>query len=141
MKGQMGVALAAFTAALSFGIVLLNAQGPPGISSRVTFTRDIAPIVLQNCARCHRPGESGPFPLLTYQDVKKHARQIEIVTRTRFMPPWLPDPQPLKFADESRLSDEQIATIKKWVEEGAPEGNPADLPPQPKFVEGWQLGR
>ena len=109
-------------------------------SAKVTFNRDIAPIVFQNCSRCHRPGESGPFSLLTYEDVKKHARQIEIVTRTRFMPPWLPDPQPLKFADASRLTDQQIATIKKWVDEGAPEGNPGDLPAQPKFVRGWQLG-
>jgi tetratricopeptide (TPR) repeat protein/mono/diheme cytochrome c family protein len=108
---------------------------------QVTFSRDIAPIVFQACSRCHRPGESGPFPLLTYDDVKKHARQIEIVTRTRFMPPWLPEPQALKFADESWLSDEQIATIRRWVEEGAPDGNPADQPPPPKFVEGWQLGK
>ena len=57
------------------------------------------------------------------------------------MPPWLPEPQALKFADELRLPDEQIATIRKWVEEGAPEGSPADLPPQPKFAEGWQLGQ
>jgi tetratricopeptide (TPR) repeat protein/mono/diheme cytochrome c family protein len=106
-----------------------------------TFTHDIAPIMFQSCARCHRPGESGPFPLLTYQDVKKHARQIEVVTRTRFMPPWLPAPQPLKFADEIRLSDEQIGLIKTWVDAGGPEGNPADLPSQPKFVQGWQLGQ
>jgi Flp pilus assembly protein TadD len=107
---------------------------------QITFSRDIAPIIFQSCARCHRPGESGPFSLLTYDDVKKHARQIEAVTRTRFMPPWLPEPQALKFADEWRLSDEQIAIIEKWVKEGAPEGNPADLPPQPKFAGGWQLG-
>src|SRR6202142_4612118 len=85
---------------------------------QVTFSRDIAPIVFQSCAGCHRPGESGPFPLLTYDDVRKHARQIEIVTRTRFMPPWLPEPQVLKFAHEARLSDDQIATIRKWVDEG-----------------------
>ncbi len=108
---------------------------------QITFNRDIAPIIFQSCARCHRPGESGPFSLLTYDDVKKHARQIEAVTRTRFMPPWLPEPQALKFADEWRLSDEQIAFIEKWVKEDAPEGNPADLPPQPKFAEGWQLGQ
>jgi tetratricopeptide (TPR) repeat protein/mono/diheme cytochrome c family protein len=107
----------------------------------VTFNRDIAPIMYQYCARCHRPGESGPFSLLTYEDAKKHARQIEVVTQTRFMPPWLPAPQPLKFADQTRLSDAQIATIEAWVEAGAAEGNPADLPPQPKFVEGWQLGQ
>ena len=107
---------------------------------QVTFNRDIAPIIFQSCARCHRPGESGPFSLLTYDDVKKHARQIAVVTRDRFMPPWLPEPQSLKFADEMRLSDDGIATIKKWVDEGTPEGNAADLPPQPKWVEGWQLG-
>jgi tetratricopeptide (TPR) repeat protein/mono/diheme cytochrome c family protein len=106
----------------------------------VTFNRDIAPIIFQSCARCHRSGESGPFPLLTYDDVKKHARQIAVVTRDRFMPPWLPEAQSLKFADEMRLSDDEIATIKKWVDEGTPEGNPADLPPQPKWVEGWHLG-
>ena len=143
MKGRVAVAALTFAlgVAVSLGAILLNAQGPASISSRqITFNRDIAPIVFQNCARCHRPGESGPFPLLTYEDVKTHARQIEIVTRTRFMPPWLPDPQPLKFADMSRLSDQQIATIRKWVDEGSPEGNAIDLPPQPKFVEGWQLG-
>lgn len=107
---------------------------------RTTFSRDIAPIIFQNCARCHRPGESGPFPLLTYDDVKKHARQIEVLTRTRFMPPWLPAEQSHTFADESRLTDAQIAKIKDWVDAGAPEGKAADLPPQPKFVQGWQLG-
>ncbi len=108
---------------------------------QVTFNRDIAPIVFHYCASCHRPGEAGPFPLLTYDDVKKHGRQIEAVTQTRFMPPWLPEPQPLKFADERRLSSEQLALIQKWVEQGMPQGNPADLPPQPHFVQGWQLGK
>jgi Tfp pilus assembly protein PilF len=144
MKRRLAVATfaSALIVGVSLGAILLHAQGPAKISSRqVTFSRDIAPIVFQNCARCHRSGESGPFALLTYEDVKKHARQIEIVTRTRFMPPWLPEPQELKFADASRLSDAQISTIKKWVGEGDPEGNPADLPPQPKFVQGWQLGQ
>src|SRR5581483_8714692 len=125
-------------AAGDFGAGVQSLQSRP--AHTVTFTRDIAPIIFQNCATCHRPGESGPFPLLTYEDVKKHARQIEIVTRTRVMPPWLPAWQDLKFADEMRLSNEQIATIKRWVEEGAPQGNPADLPPKPKFTAGWQFG-
>ena len=124
----------------AFSNAAYGQASPQNISANPTFNRDVAPIVFQNCSRCHRPGESGPFSLLTYEDVKKHARQIAIVTRTRFMPPWLPDPQPLKFADASRLTDQQIATIKNWVDKGAPEGNPADLPPQPKFVRGWQLG-
>ncbi len=90
---------------------------------------------------CHRPGEAAPFSLLTYSDVKKHARQIADVTRSRAMPPWLPEPQELKFADELRLRDAEINLIQRWVEQGAVEGAAADLPPQPKFVEGWRLGK
>jgi tetratricopeptide (TPR) repeat protein/mono/diheme cytochrome c family protein len=124
--------------------VALRAGGADAQSNgeqQVTFNRDIAPIIFQSCSRCHRPGESGPFSLLTYDDVKKHARQIAVVTHDRIMPPWLPEPQSLKFADEMRLSDDDIATIKKWVDAGTPEGNPADLSPQPKWVEGWQFGQ
>jgi tetratricopeptide (TPR) repeat protein/mono/diheme cytochrome c family protein len=108
---------------------------------QVTFNRDIAPIVFQYCAPCHRPGEAGPFPLLTYSDAKARARQIAAVTATRFMPPWLPELQELRFADELRLSDEQITLIQKWVEHGAVEGAPADLRAAPRFVPGWQLGQ
>ena len=115
--------------------------GPNALPANVTFNRDVAPIIYQYCVSCHRPGEAGPFPLLTYQDVKKHGRQIEAVTQTRFMPPWLPDPGELRFADERRLSDKQISTIRAWVDQGMLEGKPSDLPPKPKFVEGWQLGQ
>jgi Tfp pilus assembly protein PilF len=116
----------------------LGADAPP---VKVTFNRDIAPIVYQYCAACHRPGEAGPFSLLSYQDVKKHGHQIVAVTQTRFMPPWLPEPGDLKFADERRLADHQIATIRSWVDQGMLEGKPSDLPPKPTFVEGWQLGQ
>ena len=114
---------------------------PTKPAEKVTYNRDIAPIVYHYCASCHRPGEAGPFPLLTYQDVKKHGHQIVAVTQSRFMPPWLPEPQQIRFADELRLSDAQLAKIRLWVEQGMVEGNPADLPPKPKFVEGWQLGQ
>jgi tetratricopeptide (TPR) repeat protein/mono/diheme cytochrome c family protein len=122
---------------------LFGAPKPHGSSDSqpVTFNRDIAPILFRSCAQCHRPGEAAPFSLLTYSDAKKHARQIADVTRSRIMPPWLPEPQELKFADEMRLSDAEISSIASWVEQGAVEGVPADLPPQPKFVEGWQLGK
>jgi len=139
-------AAVAGSGALAFaGRVTSNAAEPA--SSRgttghgVTFNRDIAPIIFQYCSSCHRPGEAGPFPLLTYEDVRKHGRQIAAVTQTRFMPPWLPEPQALKFADTRRLSNEQIVLVQKWVEEGMPQGNPADLPPKPQFVQGWQLGK
>ena len=131
--------LAGFVLALTQSRLWSFETGTP--SGKVTFNRDIAPIVYQYCASCHRPGEAGPFPLLTYQDVKKHGNQIVAVTETRFMPPWLPEPGELKFADERRLSDRQIATIRAWVQQGMGEGNPSDLLPKPKFVEGWQLGQ
>jgi tetratricopeptide (TPR) repeat protein len=110
-------------------------------TSRTTFNRDIAPIIFANCATCHRPGEAGPFSLLNYEQVKKHARQIAKVTQSRFMPPWLPEPQEFKFADERRLTAAQISAIKKWIDDGELEGDPPDLPLQPHFAEGWQLGK
>ena len=113
----------------------------PRAETQITFNRDIAPILFRSCAMCHRPGEAGPFPLLTYADAKAHARQLAVVTRSRFMPPWLPEPGELKFADELRLSDSEVARIQAWVEQGAVEGNTADLPAKPQFVEGWQLGK
>lgn len=108
---------------------------------QVTFNRDIAPIIFRNCAQCHHPGEAGPFPLLTYADVKAHGRQIAFVTSKRIMPPWLPDPGELKFAEELRLSEEQIAAIQAWVDQGEAEGSASDLPVQPTFAAGWQLGK
>src|SRR5260370_34215489 len=109
--------------------------------SQITFNHDIAPILYRTCARCHRPGEAGPFSLLTYADAKSHARQIAAVTKTRFMPPWLPENGDLKFADDLRLSEDEIARIRAWVEQGALEGNPKDLPAKPPFVEGCELGK
>jgi Tfp pilus assembly protein PilF len=110
-------------------------------AEQVTFNRDIAPIMFRSCAACHRTGEAAPFSLLTYADAKKHARQIADVTKSRSMPPWLPEPQELKFADAPQLSGIEIDLIQRWVEQGGIEGDPTDLPPAPKFVEGWQLGK
>jgi Tfp pilus assembly protein PilF/mono/diheme cytochrome c family protein len=119
----------------------LSAQSATPSVPQITFTRDIAPIVFENCSVCHRPGEAAPFPLLTYQDAKSHARQIAALTARRVMPPWLPEPGPHKFGDELRLTDAQIALIQQWVDQGAHEGNSADLPAAPHFVVGWQLGQ
>ena len=110
-------------------------------ASIVTFNLDIAPIVYRSCTSCHRPGEAGPFPLLTYNNVKAHARQIVTVTQKRVMPPWLPDPQALAFADDLRLADHDIELFHQWVDQGEAEGNAADLPVAPKFASGWQLGQ
>ncbi len=123
--------------AAAFGIffaVAAYAQPP------LTFAHDIAPIIYQNCAPCHRPGESGPYSLLRYEDVKKHAKEIADVTSRRSMPPWAPEAGYGDFLGERRLSDTQIRLISEWVSQGAPEGDPSAIPPPPKFTEGWQLG-
>jgi Flp pilus assembly protein TadD/mono/diheme cytochrome c family protein len=120
-----------------------SAPSKPSASAgrQVTFNRDIAPILFHSCAICHHPGEAAPFPLLTYSDAKSHARQIATVTQRHVMPPWLPEPGEPKFADELRLTAAQIALFQMWADQGAAEGDPADLPPAPKFVAGWQLGQ
>src|SRR6266568_4644895 len=91
-----------------------------GCRQSPTFNKDIAPIIFRNCAPCHRPGEAGPFPLLTYQDVKKKAKTIAAVTQARYMPPWPADPTYSHFLRERVLNEEQIALIKNWVANGAP---------------------
>lgn len=113
----------------------------PETSTAPTFNKDIAPIVFNNCAVCHRPGGSGPFSLLSYSDVKRHAKQIATVTQSRYMPPWLPAPGYGDFIGARKLTDEQIGILKKWYEDGAPEGAASDLPPIPNFSDGWQLGK
>lgn len=107
----------------------------------VTFSKDIAPILFQYCAPCHRPGEAAPFSLLSYEDARKHAEQIAIVTGKRFMPPWPPEPGYGDFAGVKRLSDRQIDLLAQWAKTGQAEGDRAALPPAPHFVEGWQLGQ
>ncbi len=113
----------------------------PNPKAEVTFNKNVAPIVFNNCAVCHHTGGSGPFPLLSYQDVRSHAKQIGVVTQTRYMPPWLPEPGYGKFVGERRLTDEQIQTIQQWLADGAKEGVAADLPSIPKFSDDWELGK
>ncbi len=123
----------------AIGCFITAAEASP--KDALTFNKDIAPIVFQNCAVCHRDGDVAPFALLSYDDVKKRAQQIVEVTHTRYMPPWKAEPGWGEFENERRLSDAQIAQIKAWVDGGCAEGNAADKPPLPKFTDGWQLGK
>jgi tetratricopeptide (TPR) repeat protein len=113
----------------------------PRAMNTITFAKDIAPVVFQNCSGCHRPGQSGPFSLLSYGDVKKHDRQIAEVTEKRYMPPWLPDVSVLHLVGERKLSVDQIGLIQQWVTEGSAEGSPNDLPALPKWNDDWVLGK
>ncbi len=106
-----------------------------------TFTNDIAPLMFEYCAACHHAGGAAPFSLTSFADAAKRARQIAETTASRYMPPWLPEPGHVALADELRLSEAQIKLIRRWVDAGAPEGNPKDLPPVPQFNAGWQLGK
>ena len=110
---------------------------PPG---QLTFSKNIAPILFEHCAVCHRPGQSAPFPLLTYGDAKKHALDLAKVTRRRYMPPWLPEPGYGEFAGERRLTVDQIGMISQWAAEGQAEGLATDLPQLPHWAGDWQLG-
>jgi mono/diheme cytochrome c family protein len=124
----------ALTVALAGTAISATAKDAP------TFTKDIAPIIFNNCTACHRAGEVAPFALQGYADVKKRAMTIVEVTQKRFMPPWKAEAGFGEFHDERRLTEAQIALLKAWHEAGAPEGNPADLPASPKFPDGWMLG-
>jgi hypothetical protein len=119
-------------------------KSPNGYVARpagtLTFSKDIAPIIFRNCSACHRPGQSAPFNLLTYEDVRKHRKDIAEVTARRYMPPWLPEPGHGDFAAARLLSAGQIGMIQQWAAEGGVEGNPAELPPLPKWRDDWQLG-
>jgi mono/diheme cytochrome c family protein len=141
----------ALAAALPMALAVHSAargSAPPhgasrtGKSTRLTYARDVATIIRNNCATCHRPGEVAPFSLLDYQDIKKRARQIALVTKSRYMPPWKADSHG-EFVDERRLTEEQIATLSAWANAGTPEGDPRELPPPPKLPStwnGWHLG-
>lgn len=109
--------------------------------SPVTFNKDIAPIIFRNCTPCHRPGQSAPFSLVTYEDVRKRATDIVEVTARRYMPPWLPEHGYGEFADERRLSIDEIKTIQRWSSAGQIEGAAADRPPLPQWNSDWQLGQ
>jgi Flp pilus assembly protein TadD/mono/diheme cytochrome c family protein len=105
-----------------------------------TFARDVAPIVFNHCAPCHRDGGAGPFPLTSYDQVRRRVRQMVKVTRERVMPPWPPVAGHGRFKGERRLTDHQIATLARWADLGAPPGAERDLPVAPQGRAGWQLG-
>lgn len=134
------------------------------VAAKVTYCRDVAPVVQSRCMNCHRPGQVAPFSLMNYDEVAKHAAQIVEVTQKRIMPPWMPErslvehvsnvlgedskghvenvphDQQSRFVGERWLTDRELAIFKTWAETGRAKGNEADLPPAPVFAEGWQLG-
>ena len=127
-------------------ITLLAAVSASGQSAQapVTFTKDVAPIFQARCQICHHPGTFAPMSLMTYEDARPWARSIKEKVLMREMPPWHLDKNVgvQYFSNDISLTDEQIATIVKWVDGGAVKGNAADMPPARKFDdnETWQIG-
>jgi len=107
----------------------------------VTFAEHVAPIVFKNCTSCHRPGEAAPFALQTYEEVRRHGRQIAAVTKAGTMPPWKAEPGSYPFKDTRRLTAQDIDTIGRWVADGMPTGDLTKLPSLPSYPSGWQLGQ
>jgi hypothetical protein len=106
-----------------------------------TFSKDVAPILFDHCANCHRPGEIAPMSLLTYEQVRPWAKSIREKVAAGLMPPWHADAPHGTFSNDRRLIDREKDTLIRWASSGAPEGNPTDLPPAPKFTEGWEIGK
>jgi hypothetical protein len=133
--------------ALSLFAVLVAAvatvkTAPAPAAAAPTFTKDVAPIMFEKCATCHRAGEVAPMTLLSYEDVRPWAKVIRTKVVAKEMPPWGADPaHTLKMRNDRSLTPQQLDTIVAWVDAGAPKGNDADLPPAPKFAEGWTAGR
>jgi len=107
----------------------------------VTYAEDIAKIIYTHCTPCHRPGSAGTFNLLTYEDAKKRAKNIALVTASRFMPPYPADPSYVHFRDEKILSAEEIELIKNWVADDAPPGDTSKLPALPQFPASGSFGK
>jgi mono/diheme cytochrome c family protein len=136
---------AAATLALAglFIVTTRAADGPAtvaGAAREVTFSRDIAPVVFENCVYCHRPGEVAPFSFLSYKEARPWARSIRQKVLNRQMPPWKADPHYGEFLNARILSQRDIDTLVAWVDGGAKEGDPSEMPAAPQFAEGWQIG-
>jgi hypothetical protein len=106
----------------------------------VTFNKDVAPIVFANCVSCHRPGEIGPFSLLDFESARPWTKSIRAFVGERKMPPWHADSSKTHFLNDRSLKQEQVDTILAWVDQGAKQGDPADLPAAPKFENAWAMG-
>jgi Flp pilus assembly protein TadD/mono/diheme cytochrome c family protein len=132
----------AFSRFSGFTTAIVSLVAAAQASAQVpSYSKDVAPVFFARCAKCHHPGGAGPFSVLTYADVKPKATLIAAATKSRYMPPWKAEPVPGGFVGQTRLNDEEIDLIQRWVEGGAIEGNPRDLPQAPRIAPGWQLGK
>ncbi len=140
MKRIFNISLIGLCLAIGFFLAFGSINGTVS-SAEITFSKDVAPIIQKNCQACHRPGEVAPMSFMSYKEVRPWARSIREKILSREMPPWFADPQHGEFSNDCRLSKKDIDTIVAWIEGGAKEGNPKDMPPNPQYTEGWQIGK
>ena len=106
----------------------------------ITFHKDVLPVLQRNCQSCHRPGQIGPFSMLTYKDTRPWARAMKLAVVSKAMPPWFADPRYGHFNNDRSLKQDETDTIVGWVDSGAPEGDPKDAPPPVEWPQGgWQI--
>ena len=120
-----------------FSFILSNCKK----KEEITFSEHIAPVIHNNCTPCHRPGEAGPFPLITYNDLKKRTKMIRLVTSTRYMPPWPADRHYQSYVNERGLTENEIKLISEWIDNGAPIGDSTKIPELPDFPVGSSMGK
>jgi len=118
---------------------LIGRVRPVADNASVTYAKHIAPIFQDHCVECHRPGQIGPFALLSYDDAVGWGEMIEETVREGRMPPWHPDPKFGHFRNDISLSAEEKELISQWVAAGSPEGDPKDLPPAKEFASEWMM--
>ena len=127
-----------FATVLAATAILAATAG--GAAETPTFSRDVAPILFEKCVQCHRPNQAAPMSLLSYREARPWARGMARAVENGDMPPWSAESEHVVWKNDLSLSPEQIATITSWATGGAPEGDPADLPPTPTFSDDWTLG-
>src|SRR4030081_3439491 len=123
------------------GILLCAGLWAAPPAKDVTFHKDVEPLLQAHCQGCHRPGEAAPMSLLNYDDARKWGAAIKEAVALRKMPPWFADPAHGQFANDRRLSQDEIDTIANWADTGKKEGDPKDAPKPLTFAEGWMIGK
>src|SRR5579859_7969742 len=122
LLGTISIALAAS------GLLIARSSDDSKPLEAPTYSREVAPILQKNCQVCHRPGEAGPFPMLTYEQTRPWAMAMKVAVQSGKMPPWFADHRYGKFSNAMSLTSAEIDTLAKWADAGAPKGDPADMP-------------
>ena len=105
----------------------------------LTFYKDVLPVLQKNCQACHRPGQTAPMSLLTYENTRPWAKAIKQAVQTRKMPPWFASPEYGHFNNDRSLKQNGIDTLVKWIDSGAPAGDVKDAPPAIQWPDEWQI--